>query len=285
MQALGDILAGIPAFAGSGERVQALLLGASALKRVWVREPIYASEPDQRYVYYMVAGRAKQVMRLSGGELFLRLIRPGEMFGLEWWVGADPQPEAIALEPCSVAQIQSDALRAAIEAYPPAGLALIKQTLMSDHLKLERLRDMATLALPQRLVSFLIFLGSQYGIPREDGSVVIDVGLTHRDIAVSVGTSRETATTLLNELKNEGLLEIGRWNLTLLDPQQMVSRHAARYFPRATPSWLSTDGPNRGGGIPGNPGSQDGHASRDGQMGHDGVHPTSKRAKADTGGD
>ena len=42
-------------------------------------------------------------------------------------------------------------------------------------------------------------------------------GLTHQDLAESVGTYRETATQVLNDLKSQGLIEIGRKRIKLLD--------------------------------------------------------------------
>ena len=42
-------------------------------------------------------------------------------------------------------------------------------------------------------------------------------GLTHQDLAESVGTYRETATQVLNDLKSQGLIEIGRKRITILD--------------------------------------------------------------------
>ena len=35
-------------------------------------------------------------------------------------------------------------------------------------------------------------------------------GMTHQDLAEMVGTYRETATQVLNDLKGKGLIEIGR---------------------------------------------------------------------------
>ena len=43
-------------------------------------------------------------------------------------------------------------------------------------------------------------------------------GLTHQDLAESVGTYRETATQVLNDLKAAGYIEIGRKRITILDP-------------------------------------------------------------------
>jgi hypothetical protein len=49
------------------------------------------------------------------------------------------------------------------------------------------------------------------------------VGLTHQDLAETVGTYRETATQVLNDLKAQGLIEIGRKRITILDPERLLA--------------------------------------------------------------
>ena len=47
------------------------------------------------------------------------------------------------------------------------------------------------------------------------------VGLTHQNLAETVGTYRETATLVLNDLKAQGLIDIGRKRITILDPERL----------------------------------------------------------------
>jgi CRP/FNR family cyclic AMP-dependent transcriptional regulator len=47
-------------------------------------------------------------------------------------------------------------------------------------------------------------------------------GLTHQDLAESVGTYRETATQVLNDLKAQGLIEIGRKRIKVLDTGRLT---------------------------------------------------------------
>jgi CRP-like cAMP-binding protein len=74
----------------------------------------------------------------------------------------------------------------------------------------ERLENMAFKGIPARLASILIRLSE------EQNSHEI-TGFTHQDLAESVGTYRETATQVLNDLKASGCIEIGRKRITILD--------------------------------------------------------------------
>jgi CRP/FNR family transcriptional regulator, cyclic AMP receptor protein len=77
-----------------------------------------------------------------------------------------------------------------------------------------RLEDMAFKGIPARLASLLLRLGA------ERGSNDI-VGMTHQDLAETIGTYRETATQVLNDMKSQGLIEIGRKRITILDYERL----------------------------------------------------------------
>ena len=60
-----------------------------------------------------------------------------------------------------------------------------------------------------RLVEFIADMAEESG--KESGSTVrVTHFYTHKDIADLIGTSRQTVTTTLNELKGEGLLDFNR---------------------------------------------------------------------------
>ena len=80
----------------------------------------------------------------------------------------------------------------------------------------ERLENMAFKGIPARLASLLLRLAE------EQGSNEI-TGLTHQDLAESVGTYRETATQVLNDLKAAGYIDIGRKRITVLDVAGLTS--------------------------------------------------------------
>jgi CRP/FNR family cyclic AMP-dependent transcriptional regulator len=73
---------------------------------------------------------------------------------------------------------------------------------------------MAFKGIPARLASLLLRLAA------ECGSNDIH-GLTHQDLAETIGTYRETATQVLNDMKTAGLIEIGRKRITILDTDRV----------------------------------------------------------------
>ncbi len=79
----------------------------------------------------------------------------------------------------------------------------------------ERLENMAFKGIPARLASLLLRLSEEQGTDEI-------AGLTHQDLAESVGTYRETATQVLNDLKSQGLIEIGRKRIKVLDSARLT---------------------------------------------------------------
>jgi CRP/FNR family transcriptional regulator, cyclic AMP receptor protein len=79
-----------------------------------------------------------------------------------------------------------------------------------------RLSDTVFKSVPQRIATTLAMLAGQerrYGV----GTRATVVALTHEQVAALVGTSRETATKILDDFADRGLIRLGRGRITLLD--------------------------------------------------------------------
>lgn len=67
-----------------------------------------------------------------------------------------------------------------------------------------------------RLVEFLKDLANEYGKPK-NGDIVIRHSLTQTDIGSLIGTSRKTASLLLNQLEDEGRISFNRNQILIHD--------------------------------------------------------------------
>ena len=71
--------------------------------------------------------------------------------------------------------------------------------------------------IPQRLELLLTWLGQKFGCPTEGGQL-IQLRLTHQELAETIGTTRVTVTRLMQNLEQQGNLYCSRG-------QQIVLRH------------------------------------------------------------
>jgi CRP/FNR family transcriptional regulator len=72
------------------------------------------------------------------------------------------------------------------------------------------LENIAFKSIPARLAGLLLRLSSE----RENNEIR---GFTHQDFSEMLGTYRETITQTLNDFKAQGLIDIGRKRILLLD--------------------------------------------------------------------
>jgi CRP/FNR family transcriptional regulator, global nitrogen regulator len=73
-------------------------------------------------------------------------------------------------------------------------------------------RDMGS-----RLVSFLLILCRDFGVPSHDG-ITIDLKLSHQAIAEAIGSTRVTVTRLLGDLRQEKMISIDKKKITVHNP-------------------------------------------------------------------
>lgn len=79
-----------------------------------------------------------------------------------------------------------------------------------------RLQKLIAGDVQRRVVHFLTYLAKEFGEKTAVGTM-IDVPVTNEDIANVVGTSRESVNRILNHLKREHLLDIGRQKMCIYD--------------------------------------------------------------------
>lgn len=71
-----------------------------------------------------------------------------------------------------------------------------------------------------RLAKLILRLGAQYGT-REGKAIHLDIHLTHQEIADMIGTTRQTATTLLGQFKHRGILSIDNRRI-LIESEELL---------------------------------------------------------------
>lgn len=176
----------------------------------------YRPEDPGERLFLLRAGRV-QLYRISpeGKKLVIATLGAGALFGEMALLGQQMHSAfAEAMEDCSIMVMSRADLERLMLNDATIGrriLALTRKRLSDAEARLE---DMAFKGIPARLASLLLRLAA------DQGSASIS-GLTHQDLAETIGTYRETATQVLNDLKTAGLIEIGRKRITILDMDRL----------------------------------------------------------------
>lgn len=181
------------------------------------RGRVFYQPEDIGEVLFLIKQGQVQLYRISpeGKKLVIATLGPGTLFGEMALLGQQMHNAfAEALDDCLILVMSRADLERLILNKPIVGVRMLEITgrRLSD--AEARLEDMAFKGIPARLASLLLRLSA------ERGSSDI-LGMTHQDLAETIGTYRETATQVLNDLKTQGLIEIGRKRITILDGERL----------------------------------------------------------------
>jgi CRP/FNR family transcriptional regulator, cyclic AMP receptor protein len=211
-----DYLSDMDLFRELSERDRQELERMTTLTNVPRGRVFYRPEDVSEVLFLLKQGRV-QLYRISpeGKKLVIATLGPGTLFGEMALLGQQMHNAfAEALDDCLIMVMSRADLERLILNEPVVGLRMLEITgkRLSD--AEARLEDMAFKGIPARLASLLLRLAG------EQHSNEIS-GLTHQDLAETIGTYRETATQVLNDMKANGLIEIGRKRISILDPERL----------------------------------------------------------------
>jgi CRP/FNR family cyclic AMP-dependent transcriptional regulator len=176
----------------------------------------YRPEDPGERLFLLRQGRV-QLYRISpeGKKLVIATLGPGALFGEMALLGQQMHNAfAEAMEDCSIMVMSRADLERLMLNDPTIGRRILTLTQRRLNDAEARLEDMAFKGIPARLASLLLRLSAD-----QDSDTI--TGLTHQDLAETIGTYRETATQVLNDLKADGLIEIGRKRITILDADRL----------------------------------------------------------------
>ena len=183
---------------------------------------IYFPDDTATHIYMIVSGRVRMGHYLDEGkEIITAILSTGEIFGELALAGEDKRRDfAQAMEECIICPLSLDEMKALMYENRELSFKMLKFVglrLMKLERKLEMLvfKDART-----RIVEFIkdaaAWKGKKVGF-----ETLIQTKLTHQDIASLTGTSRQTVTTILNELKEKNLINFDRKRILVRDLDQL----------------------------------------------------------------
>jgi CRP-like cAMP-binding protein len=213
-----DWLRGLPE-----ERLEGLQAGAiSATYRPG--EMVFMPDRQPEFVYVLVSGLVR-IFRLSpsGDELQFGHVLPGEVFGeLELFVDRPRESFAQAVERSLVWRITRDQFLLVLKS-SPAVMFEVSRQMGGRFKKIEgRVEDLVFRSARSRIARILLQLAEEFALP-DDRGTSIGLPLTQSELAVMIGTSRQTVNAGLSQLRQEGVLDYEGQRFTLLDSDRLRS--------------------------------------------------------------
>lgn len=180
----------------------------------------FPGDPAER-VYFLLKGAVK-LSRVyeAGEEITVALLRENSVFGvLSLITGqrADRFYHAVAFTPVELLSVPIEQFEKAMKDSPELSMVMLQglsSRILQTEMMIETLahRDMGS-----RLVSFLLILCRDFGVPTTEG-IMIDLKLSHQAIAEAIGSTRVTVTRLLGDLRQDKMISIHKKKITVYNP-------------------------------------------------------------------
>lgn len=185
---------------------------------------IYFIGDPSDYVYLIKQGRVKvSTYADDGKEIVKAILNAGEVFG-ELAIAGEEQRNDLAqamdantvicpLTISDMKKLMEDDQDLSFKIFKLIGLRMRK---LERRLELLISKDART-----RIIEFLKDLAAEKG-KKVGFEIMIKNHLKHQDIASLTGTSRQTVTTILNDLKDKGLISFDRRRILIRDIGQLA---------------------------------------------------------------
>lgn len=199
------------------------LWNRARVKKLPTRSPIYLPSDQADAVLLLVCGRVKICgFTTDGRQSILAFIEPGELFGeLAMFDGGTRQEYAETTEASTVVCVPRDALWQIMERHADISLGITKLIGLRRRRIERRLKYLLFRSNRDRMIHLLLELAEQYGQASAEG-VSLRIKLSHQDMASIIGSTRETVTVVLGELKLERLIQVGRQRITITDLKKLA---------------------------------------------------------------
>jgi CRP-like cAMP-binding protein len=199
------------------------LLGASLDTRSYARgEMIFHQGSEGDLLHLIVRGQVRIFTNSQlGQELAMKVCRAGDFFGeLALLDGQPRSASAQAMLPTSTLTLHRDAFQQAIRSAPEIAVSVLEE--LSARLRRTNIyaEYLASHSAPQRVVRTLLDLADQHGVGHQ-GATRIDLHLTQDDLASLAGTTRETVNRVLGGLREQGLIQVERARVSVLNLPQL----------------------------------------------------------------
>lgn len=185
-----------------------------------VESPLLNHSPNLRLVYSQLTFNRKDVLPLtpytlwrieSGVTRSFTWNEEGQVMTLGFWGKGDIVGTSLSrLTPYRVECLSA----VKIVELSPESHYLQQGLLVHAWKSAELLRILHQPSIANRLLCLLQWLADEFGTP-SNGGILLDLRLTHQDLADTIGSTRVSVTRLLNRLEREGKIERSERKLLL----------------------------------------------------------------------
>ncbi|WP_281890210.1 Crp/Fnr family transcriptional regulator [Paenibacillus sp. YYML68] len=182
------------------------------IERKYKKGTILFFEGDVGDEFFLVHSGVVKVYRIDNAkEIILSLFHAGDYFGEMALMQKGLQRSATAetLDNCSIFTLVRSEFHQFMERSPKLCMRLLEVTMERLRKTNEQIYDLTFLDVRSRIIKTIFRLAEQYGQLKPNG-ILINMKLTHQQLANLVGTVRESVTKVLQELQEDRIITIDK---------------------------------------------------------------------------
>lgn len=184
---------------------------------------IFLEEETGNYMYIVLAGKVKVTKSTPGGkETILAIHQAGDFFGEMALLDGKTSPATVsAMEDCRIATIYAEDFHRLLMRNNKVVNQIINVLCGRLRSVWAHIQDLTYSTAEARIRGGLSKLARRHGVVDARG-IIINLKITHQEIAEMVGTSRETVTRTLARLQKKGIILIDQRRIVVLDPKRLA---------------------------------------------------------------
>lgn len=198
------------------------LLGASSVLRFRVGQDVFRQGDPHHGMFVILSGEVKTYYTgPSGREITLAYWAPGNFVGgPEVFGGGHHMWSGRAMRTTEVLHVRGRELRRVMTEIPNLAIALVEALEHKGKCYSTMIHMLGTRSASERLAQMLVLLAERDG-RRTHAGIVIVRRLTHDDLAKMVGATRQWVTTMMERLTSQGMIDIHRTRIVILDKDRL----------------------------------------------------------------
>jgi CRP-like cAMP-binding protein len=217
------VLSRLPSFSGLDAATLEDVARAATSRHYDAGQVIYLEGEPATALFILESGWVKATrMSTDGREQALSFLRPVDVFGdIAVFTGTSYPGTVVALEDVEAWTIDGATLLDLTARHPQLALAFLRRLAERVLYFIGLVEDLSLRSVEARLASTLL-----KNAETREGRLIVPrrSWTTFDEMAVRLGTVRDVLSRALHTLENEGLLRVGRHEITLLDPHGLEKR-------------------------------------------------------------
>lgn len=179
---------------------------------------IHMDQIPPESVFLIIEGKVKHIVYDENGEeKTLLILKRGDIFGEVTYFQQDSNMVlSQAVSNCSISSIEAKVFGRVLEEHPELYPEIVRLLTYKMRIVMSQVKDMAFHTVEGRLTNLILRLADQHGVQGKD-YVVIDLEITHQELANMIAAYRSTVSKIMRRLIKHSLIRVENKKIVVLD--------------------------------------------------------------------